>query len=104
MTNNRYFVTVNASSQGALRDLRDYNLMLFEESVRVRPPEERMQVQASEHTVLMIDGLLALEDIGQLVENGYTVLVKEVFSQREAHARIHVIEFDEWLKGMMEEH
>ena len=91
MESNRFIVTVIAPDKRALLNLNEYGLNLFEESVR-----------ESEQRELTIDGLLTLEEIGELVADGYKVLVKEETSTR-MRMRHKVIGFEEWLAGMKEE-
>jgi hypothetical protein len=57
--------------------------------------------QFTEQNQYTIEGLLTLDQIGQLVDYGYQVLVEEELSKR-ARAFKEVIEFPEWLKGMEE--
>lgn len=86
-TARRYFVTVRAPSQRAFRALEEYDLDLFHATAA--------QTREDEYT---IEGLITLDDVGRLVDNGYQVLVQDEMSKR-VHAR-DTIDFDEWLKGM----
>ncbi|MCI0428385.1 MAG: hypothetical protein L0Z46_10255 [Nitrospiraceae bacterium] len=86
----RFFVTVIAPNQRALVGLGKYDFDFFQPTAR-----------ATEDQQFMIEGLLTLEEIGHLVEDGYRVLVEEESSKR-ARARQEVAEFPDWLKGMEE--
>ena len=86
----RFFVTVVASSRRALISLREYDLDLFQPTSR-----------AIEQKEFAIDGLLSLEEVGRLVEDGYRVTVREE-SSKKARARLEVVDFEQWLKGMEE--
>ncbi len=84
----RFFVTVITKNRHAFLHLRHFGYDLFEESV-----------QGGDEKAYTIDGLLTLEEVGKLVENDYSVLVRED-AAKKAYGRLEVIEFDEWLKGM----
>ena len=86
----RFFVTVLAPSKHALVSLKEYNLDLFQVTAKV-----------TEQNEFAIDGLLNLEEIGRLVEEGYRVVVNEESSKR-ARARTEVTEFQQWIRGMEE--
>ena len=86
----RFFVTVESSNRRALLELSKYGFDLFQATAK-----------AIEEKQFMIEGLLTLEEIGRLVEDGYRVLVEEEASKR-ARARKEVVEFQDWLKGMEE--
>jgi hypothetical protein len=83
----RYFVTVRAPSHRALLSLHEYGLDLFQPTAA--------QTREDEFT---IEGLMTLDDVGRLVDDGYQVLVQDEMSKR-VRAR-QTIDFDEWLKGM----
>jgi hypothetical protein len=84
----RFFVTVIAPNQELLADLDRFGFALFQQSTQVTKQKQ-----------YTIEGVLTLEQIGQLVEYGCRVLVEEESSKR-ARAPREVIEFSEWLKGM----
>jgi hypothetical protein len=84
----RFFVTILAPTQEALLKLAQYDLDVFAATSH-----------ANEAREYVIDGLLKLEDIGRLVEDGYQVLVKHD-SNAKARALTEKVEFDEWLKEM----
>ncbi len=86
----QFFVTIIAASRRALLDLREFDLDIFQPTVKVT--EEKT------HT---IEGLLTLEEIGRLVENGYRVLVEEGASKR-SRARQETVELEDWLRKMEE--
>ncbi len=112
----RYFVNVIAPDQAALQRLHQYGLDFFQASARVTERKEVVLARAQgaartaplqptaktrEAREFVVDGLLSLDEVGRLVEDGYAVLVQERDVQR-ARARAQVIEFQEWLKGMQE--
>ena len=84
----RFFVTVVAPSQEALLKLREYDLDVFAATSH-----------ATEGGEFAIDGLLELEDIGRLVEDGYRVVVNHE-SSAKARAVTEQQDFEEWLKEM----
>jgi hypothetical protein len=86
-TARRYFVTVRAPSHRSLLALEEYSLDLFHPTAA--------KTREDEYT---IEGLMTLDDVGRLVDDGYQVLVQDEMSKR-ARAR-QTIDFDEWLKGM----
>ena len=80
----RFFVTVFARDPEHLRRLferRALDLFAARRDDRKRPA---------------IDGLITLEDVGRLVEDGYEVLVAETDHPRE---ELPTTSFDEWLKA-----
>jgi hypothetical protein len=87
----RFFVTVVAPSKHALVSLSEFDLDLFQPTARV-----------TEQNDFAIDGLLTLEEIGRLVEEGYRVVVNEEASKK-ARARTEVAEFRQWIRGIEEE-
>ena len=86
----RFFVTVLAPSKHALVNLNEYNVDLFHPTAKV-----------TERNEFAIEGLLNLEEIGRLVEEGYRVIVNEE-SSKKARARTEVAEFQQWIRGMEE--
>jgi hypothetical protein len=86
----RYFVTVMTTSRRSLRALQQFDVDLFQQTAKA--PDEKS---------FSIEGLLSLEEIARLVENGYQVLVEEPAAKR-ARAQVEIVEFEEWLKGMEE--
>jgi hypothetical protein len=87
----RFFVTILAPSKSALIKLQQYDFDLFQPTAKVN---ERKQ--------FVIEGLLTLDQVGQLVEDGYRVLVEEEASKR-SRARRETVEFEEWLKDMLKD-
>lgn len=85
----RFFVTVQAPTRRALLELAKYDLDLFQPTVKV-----------TQENRFTIEGLLTLDEVGRLVEDGYQVLVEEEASKR-ARARSETIEFQDWIKGMV---
>ncbi len=115
--NGRFFVTVIAPSREALQALRQHDLDLFKPTAK---PKEAGEFE--------VDGLLTLEEIGQLASAGYRVVVHEDASRRArgqaavqgraldvgateraaegtpaSTAGTPAIGFQDWLKGMEEE-
>lgn len=86
----RFFVTVLAPSRQTLIKLGEYELDLFQPTATVTEQQE-----------FAIDGLLTLEEVGRLVEDGYRVLVSEEASKK-ARAQTETVQFQEWLRGMEE--
>ena len=85
----KFFVTVIAPNRRALAGLSNYEFDLFQPTAREKDKQ------------LSIEGLLTLEEVGRLVEDGYQVLVEEESSKR-ARARAETTEFRDWLKEMGE--
>jgi hypothetical protein len=85
---NRFFVKVFAPSRRSLGQLQKFDLDLFQPTARVNERQE-----------FTIEGLLTLEQIGQLVESGYRVLVEEEASKRSRAAQ-ETVEFETWIKQM----
>lgn len=93
----RFFVTVIAPSLRALKNLREFELDLFLPTTKPGAPNiGARQGNEEQH---LIEGLLTLEEVGRLVEQGYQVLVEDEMSKR-ARAHREVIEFSDWIKGM----
>jgi hypothetical protein len=78
----RFFVSIRASDEQQFRRLFDYDLDLFAS----RKDEGRFDV----------DGLITLEDVNRLVEDGYQVLVAETDTPKRD--RPGVARPDEWLR------
>jgi hypothetical protein len=124
----RFYVTVFASDRRALLALQGYEFALFAATavaararIRMRaeraaglagaarkqaldveeePPtsdEERLAALADQPS---IDGLLTLDQVGRLVQDGYRVLVER---HSEAVVRPNVIEFEQWIREMGDE-
>ena len=99
--NPKYFVTVIAVDRASLQRLRDYELDLFQQTAQAAVQRrtrlaatarttdlalvEETEVTAEERQ-FSVDGLLSLEEIGRLVDDGYSVLVKENAAARQAAA------------------
>jgi len=84
----QFFVVVITPSQEAFTDLGAFEFDLFQQTAQ--------RTKQKQYTV---EGLLTLEQIGRLVEHGYSVLV-EAESSKRARAPREVIEFPEWIEGM----
>lgn len=84
----RFFVTIIGKGRSALLTLAKYNLDLINSTTKTTKQKE-----------FAIDALLTLEQVGKLVEYGYTVLVKEE-SSKLARARPQMVEFEDWIKAM----
>ena len=84
----KFFVRVIADSRQDLVKLQKHDVDLFQPTSKTDGKE------------FTIEGLLTLEEIGRLVENGYRVLVEDHASKR---TRAHeTVEFAEFLKTMEE--
>lgn len=95
----RFFVTVIAPSLRALKNLREFELDLFLPTTKAGAPNIGARQDTKEQH--LIEGLLTLEEVGRLVEQGYQVLVEDEMSKRARDHR-EVIEFSDWIKGMEE--
>jgi murein tripeptide amidase MpaA len=82
----RYFVTVIAQSRLALSSLHKHGLDLFQSTAQLNEDKE-----------FIIEGLLTLDEIGKLVDNGYKVIVREE-SSKQARARTETIGVKDWIK------
>jgi hypothetical protein len=85
-TPKRFFVEVMAPDRVTLRRLHGFGLDLF-------------RTTASEHRDggFRIEGLVTLEEVGRLVEDGYPVLVAEEASQRAGG--VEWSDLSDWLVG-----
>ncbi len=77
----RYFVTIHVPDEKAVHRLYEYDLDLFAS-------------RRSEEGTTVVDGLISLDDVGRLVEDGYQVLVGQTDAPR---ATPPVVGFQEWL-------
>jgi carboxypeptidase T len=82
----RYFVEIAAPSKQALIGLQKLELDLFQ-------PTSKANVDENKFT---IEGLITLEDVGKLVEKGYSVLVKKQ-STPESPAILESTSFRDWV-------
>jgi hypothetical protein len=85
-----YFVKIFAPDKRFLHSLRDFELDLFQPTVR-----------SNEQEGFSIEGLLTLQEISKLVEFGYQIHITEESGKR-ARAQHEVTSFQEWLKNMEE--
>jgi hypothetical protein len=85
----KYFVTVIAASEGDLKALAHKGLDLFQPTARR---------QAND---VVIEGLLKLDEIGQLVRAGYRVTV-DATAESRSRAASETTTLDEWLQAMGE--
>ncbi|HEY9660059.1 MAG TPA: hypothetical protein V6C65_16500 [Allocoleopsis sp.] len=114
MGKDHFFVTIIASNQEDIRQLGKYGLDLFQQTsavtektqVHMRSIRDQVGIATYEKTDRMteaqefsIQGLLTLAEIGQLVEDGYSVLVRESAMKRSP-VQTGGIDFQTWLKGM----
>lgn len=113
MDENHFFVTVIASDKAQLRQLGDYGLDLFQQTsaltartqVRMRSVPNGSGTATYERTPMAeaqefsIEGLLSLAEIGRLVEDGYSVLVRESVAQ-QLPVQTGGMEFQDWLQAM----
>lgn len=84
----RYFVKVIAGDRDALIGLRDFGLDLFQGTAATGDGEAT------------IEGLLALEDVGRLVDAGYRVLVEDAEARRSRPQE--TVSAESWLTDMGE--
>lgn len=80
----KFFVKIIASSKLALIGLQKFELDLFQPTSKMTDNE------------FTIEGLLTLEQVGMVVENGYKVLVQEVSSKRTRSTK-EMVAFDSWI-------
>jgi hypothetical protein len=84
----KFFVRVIADSRPGLLKLQKHEFDLFQPTSKTDGKE------------FTIEGLLTLEEIGRLVEEGYRVLVEDTAAKR---SRAHqTVEFTQFLKAMEE--
>lgn len=83
----RYFVTIIAQDRESFLRLHEYDLDLVHGSARAR---DRKQPT--------IEGLLTMEEVARLVDDGYRVVVEEESSKRARATQI--VGFDRWLEEM----
>jgi len=100
----RYFAVVIAPSKQALAKLQAYDLDLFHSTAQVLtglaaalPPSGA----AGSDDGYRIDGLITLEDIGRLVDDGYKVLINTSGDQ-PTPAQTETIDFEQWLRELEE--
>ncbi len=98
----KFFVTVMAASQEELSALRKYHLDLFRTTankleMNIFRAIQRADVPETGQPQFKIEGLISLEDIGRLVEDGYQVLVTRPASRQP---QMKALEFDEWLEEL----
>jgi hypothetical protein len=113
----RFFVTVIAPDRKSLVQLSRYDFDLFRQTaqltstraVTLRATGAASEIasyqesgQVEESNEFVIDGLLYLEEVGKLVDDGYQVLVKQNAAE-QSRGNTEVVEFSDWLKGMEEE-
>jgi hypothetical protein len=101
---NRYFVTVIAPDQSSLARLQLYELDLFHSSAHALRTAVSLADRVGEAMVeqdIRIDGLITLEDVGRLVEDGYQVIVKES-GAKPTPAQTEIMTFEEWREAMEE--
>jgi len=81
----KFFVKVFAQSKSRLIGLQKFELDLFQPTSKMTDNE------------FTIEGLLTLEQVGVIVENGYKVLVEETSSKRTRSTK-ETIEFSNWIQ------
>src|SRR6476659_669164 len=81
----KYFVKIIAPSKLALIGLQKFEFDLFQPTSKMKDNE------------FTIEGLLTLEQVGILVENGYKVLVEEASSKR-TRSTTETVGFDSWIQ------
>jgi hypothetical protein len=108
-----YFVTITAPDRQALLRLGSYELDLLHQTaaaterrvVRLATVKDKSSTTQFEATgrahnefELTMDGLLTLEQVGKLVDDGYQVLVRE--SARSRSQADQHMEFKDWIKAV----
>ena len=88
---NRYFVTVHARTADDVRSLQQFGLDLFPQTAK------RGSADDSSHP-FDIDGLLGIDEIENLVAQGYRVTIEDTVEAR-SH-RGEPMEFEGWLQAM----
>ena len=86
----RYFVKVVSRDPGSFSRLSRLGLDLF------HPTAQRSDDGNGRH---VIDGLMALDQVGRLVDEGYEVTVVDAAPARRS-TNIETNTFEEWLAGM----
>lgn len=81
----RYFVEVMATSKQQLINLHNFELDLFQPTAKTKDANE-----------FSIEGLLTIEDVKRLVENGYKVLVKKK-PEDKTPAVSQIASFHDWI-------
>lgn len=82
----RFFCTIFAKDRKHLIGLSKLDVDVFRPTARITEKQE-----------YVIEGLLTLEDVANLVDNGYRVLVEEDASKR-ARATELITSADDWIK------
>lgn len=77
----RFFVTIQAPDEKALHRLYEYDLDLF-------------TTRSTPEGTTAVDGLVTLDDVGRLVEDGYQVLVGQTDTPKTTPP---VVSFGEWV-------
>jgi hypothetical protein len=101
----RFFVTIIAPDRQMLARLQLYDLDLFHASAQTLAGAVQAQFAtrtAAVYDECCIEGLVTLEDIGQLATDGYQVVVNKA-SSGPTPAQTQIIEFEQWLKEMEDE-
>ncbi|MGB9168987.1 MAG: M14 family zinc carboxypeptidase [Nitrososphaeraceae archaeon] len=80
----RFFVQIIAKNKQQLMDLQKFELDLFQSTGK-----------SIEDRKFSIDGLITLEDVNKLVQNGYRVMVKKE-SMKRTPALDEIMSFEEW--------
>ena len=87
----RFFVEIIAKSKQQLMDLQKFELDLFQSTAK-----------SSEDKKFSIDGLITLEDVNKLVQNGYRVLIKKE-SMKRTPAIDETMSFEQWSETVAKE-
>lgn len=83
----RYFVTVLSGDPLAVRELGTHGMDLFQATSRETPDGGSA-----------IEGLVTTEEIEQLIDAGYRVVVEEEASKRARATQ--TVEFEQWLRDL----
>jgi hypothetical protein len=100
----RYFAVILAPSKQALAKLQAYDLDLFHSTAgalaaltaAVPPPAEE-----GAHDEYSIEGLMTLEEIGRLVDDGYKVTI-HASGTKPTPAQTETVDFEQWRSELEE--
>ncbi len=105
----RYFSTVIVRGRNQLRRLREFEVDLFHSTVHASVASSAALFARASATpdqgalatdTFEIEGLLTLEQVGSLVDAGYSVYVE--VEQRARSRADNIMGFEDWLKSLGE--
>lgn len=83
----QFFVTISIPNRRLLSNLSKIDLDLFQQTLKEQKRKGTYAIQ----------GLLSLQQIGEMVRQGYPVQVEEESAQR-SRAHLEVAELEDWLE------